>query len=203
MSDTFKGKFLDSIKRALRKIGHLSGFDSAIQTAYNKPWVVHCEPSMADAEHVIKYLGQYTHRVAISNDRLLEISDTHVCFIAKDYRNKAQKKPVRLSGVEFLNRFCQHILPKGFVKIRRYGIYNATTKRNLELQFIPEESAVEKELSGKNKKETKLEHIKRLTGFDIGKCPKCKHGRMHIVGELPRIRSPSRPIYQLMNAFLQ
>ena len=203
LSDTFKGKFLDSIKRALRKIGHLSGFDPAIQTSYNKPWVVHAEPSMADANHVIKYLGQYTHRVAISNDRLLEMSDTHVRFIAKDYRDKAQKKPVRLPGVEFLHRFCQHILPKSFVKIRRYGIYNATTKRNLELQFIPEKSTVEKELSGKNKKETTLERIKRLTGFDIGKCPKCKNGRMHIIGELPRIRSPSRPIRQLINAFLQ
>ena len=203
LSDTFKGKFLDRIKRALRKTGLLSGFDPAIQTAYNKPWVVHCEPSMASADHVIKYLGQYTHRVAISNDRILEISDTHVRFIAKDYRDKAQKKPVRLPGVEFLHRFCQHILPKGFVKIRRYGIYNARTKRNLELQFIPKESAVEKELSGKKENETSLERIKRLTGFDIGKCPKCKNGRMHIIEEIPRIRSPSSPIRQLMNAFLQ
>lgn len=203
LSDTFKGKFLDSLKRALKKRGLLNEFDSLTQAAYNKPWVVHCEPSMASAEHVIKYLGQYTHRVAISNDRILEMSDTHVTFIAKDYRDKAQKKPVRLPGVEFLHRFCQHILPKRFVKIRRFGIYNHTTKRNLELQFVPEESMVEKTLMGKNEKETTIERIKRLTGFDIGKCPKCKNGRMQVVRELPRIRSPSRPVLQLLHAFLQ
>jgi hypothetical protein len=203
LSDTFKGKFLDSIKRALRKIGYLKGFDSAIQAAYKKRWVVHCEPSMANADHVIKYLGQYTHRVAISNDRILEMSDTHVRFIAKDYRDKALKKPMSLPGVEFLHRFCQHILPKRFVKIRRYGIYNATTKRNLNLQFVAEKSSVEKQILDKDKNETTVERIKRLTGFDIGKCPKCKNGRMHRTRQLPRIRSPSRPVRQLINAFLQ
>lgn len=203
LSKTFKGKFLDSMKRALRKIGYLKGFDAAIQVAYEKDWVVHCEPSMADADHVIKYLGQYTHRVAISNDNLLEMSDTRVRFIAKDYRDKAQKKPTSLPGVEFLHRFCQHILPKRFVKIRRYGIYNATVKRNLNLQFVAEESSVEKRLLGKDENETTVERIKRLTGFDIGKCPKCKNGRMHRTRELPRIRAPSRPVRQLINAFLQ
>ena len=78
---------------------------------------------MANSEHVIRYLGQYTHRVAISNDRIFSINETHVTFIAKDYRDKAQKKPISLTGVEFLHRFCQHILPKRFMKIRRYGIY--------------------------------------------------------------------------------
>ena len=203
LSDTFKGKFLDSLKRALRKMNKYSGFDSCIQTAHKKQWVAHCEPSMAKAEHVIRYLGQYTHRVAISNDRILAISDTHVTFIAKDYRDKAQKKPVSLTGVEFLHRFCLHILPKRFVKIRRYGIYNHTSKRNLELQFEPEASKVEMKLSDKKDNETSQERIKRLTGFDIGKCPKCKKGRMHIVRELPRIRSPGRPVLQLLQALLQ
>ncbi len=203
LSDAFKGKFLDSLKRALKKQNVRSEFDSCIQSAYKKPWVVHCEPSMAKAEHVIRYLGQYTHRVAISNDRIISMTDTHVTFIAKDYRDKAQKKPVSLTGVEFLHRFCLHILPKRFVKIRRYGIYNHTTKRNLELQFEPEVSKVEKILRDKKEDETSQERIKRLTGFDIGKCPKCENGRMRIVRELPRIRSPARPIQQLLHAFLQ
>ncbi len=202
LSDAFKGKLLDRLKRALKKLDIYPEFDAYIQAAYKKRWVVHCEPSMASADHVIKYLGQYTHRVAISNDRLLEMTDTHVTFIAKDYRDNAQKKPVRLPGVEFLHRFCQHILPKRFVKIRRYGIYNHTTKRNLKIQFVPELSKVEKILTDKKSDETTSERIKRLTGFDIGKCPKCKTGRMHIVRELPRIRSPSRPIKQLIFALL-
>ena len=115
---------------------------------------------------MIRYLGQYTHRVAISNDRILGMSENHVTFIAKDYRDRAQNKPVTLTGVEFLHRFCLHILPKRFVKIRRFGIYNHTTKRNLELQFEPDESIIEKENS--RQKETSQERIKRLMGFDIG-----------------------------------
>ncbi|MFA7222791.1 MAG: IS91 family transposase [Bacilli bacterium] len=203
LSDSFKGKFLYSIKRALKQKDMLAGFSDKIEAAYAKRWVVNCEPSMANSEHVIRYLGQYTHRVAISNDRILSINETHVTFIAKDYRDKAQKKPISLTGVEFLHRFCQHILPKRFVKIRRYGIYNHTTKRNLDLQFVPELSKVEKKLNDKKENETTVERIKRLTGFDIGKCPKCKIGRMHIVRELPRIRSPGRPIQQLLRTFLQ
>jgi len=202
LSNTFRGKFLDSIKRALKKAGRYDGFDTHIQGAYDKKWVVNCEPSMAKSEHVIRYLGQYTHRVAISNDRILSVTKTHVTFMAKDYRDKAQKKPVSLTGVEFLHRFCQHILPKRFVKIRRYGIYNHTTKRNLELQFKPEESAVEKVLSGQKANETTPEKIKRLTGFDVCKCPKCKTGRMHRVREIPRIRSPSKPFKQMLQALL-
>ncbi len=199
----FKGKFLDSLERALKKRDLLNGFAPLVQAAYKKPWAVHCEPSMASAEHVIKYLGQYTHSVAISNGRILEMGGTHVTFIAKDYRDNAKKKPVSLQGVEFLHRFFQHILPKRFVKIRRYGIYNHTTKRNLELQFVPEEPMLEKRLKGEPEKETTIARIKRLTGFDIGKCPKCKNGRMHIVRELPRIRSPGQPVLQLLHRYLQ
>ena len=166
LSATFRGKFLDSLERSLRKMGMNSWFDPLLQRAWNKPWVVFCEASLAKSEHVIRYLGQYTHRVAISNDRILRMSETHVTFIAKDYRDRAQKKPVTMTGVEFLQRFCLHILPKRFVKIRRFGIYNHTTKRNLELQFEQEKSIIEKENS--RQKETSQEQIKRLTGFDIG-----------------------------------
>jgi hypothetical protein len=89
------------------------------------------------AEHVVKYLGQYTHRVAITNQRILNIADGKVTFIAKDYRDRAVKKPVTLDGVEFLRRFTMHILPRRFVKIRRFGIYNHTVKRNLALTVCP------------------------------------------------------------------
>ena len=188
LSDTFKGKFLDSLKRELRKTKMLGFFDSLIQKAYSTKWVVHIEPSLADAEHVIRYLGQYTHRVAITNQRILNITDTHVTFIAKDYRDNAQKKPVTLEGVEFLRRFCMHILPKGFVRIRRFGIYNPTTKRNLKLQFVPDKKPEIEQLI--KPKETSIERIKRLIGFDIGLCPSCKTGRMHTIRQIPRSRAP-------------
>ena len=81
MSEAFKGKFLDSFKRALRKQNELSLFYQQLEQAYQTKWVVHCEPSMAGAEHVIKYLGQYTHRVAITNQRIL-VSGKYKCRIS-------------------------------------------------------------------------------------------------------------------------
>lgn len=202
LSQAFKGKFLDSLKRELRKTDMLSGFDALIQKAYATDWVVHSEPSMANAEHVTRYLGQYTHRVAISNNRILNITNTHVTFIAKDYRDKAKLKPVTLEGVEFLRRFCLHILPPYFVKIRHYGIYNATTKRNLDLQFVPKIISVIEKMT-KPHRETAQECIKRITGYDVYLCPVCKKGTMHKIKELPRIRSPNNHLPTLLIAELQ
>ncbi|HIP49267.1 MAG TPA: IS91 family transposase [Lutibacter sp.] len=191
LSDTFKGKFLDSIKRKLKKLDSSGLFKQQIEKAYKTKWVVYSEASLAGPEKVIHYLGQYTHRVAISNQRILDITDTQVKFIAKDYRDGAKQKVVELEGVEFLRRFCQHIMPKRFVRIRKYGIYNPIVKRNLNLQFEPEKKSSIEELDKSIEKETKAERIMRLTGFDSGKCPKCKEGRMYVVKELPRIRSPA------------
>jgi len=190
LSDTFKGKFLDSLKRALRKQNELSLFNDKIQQAYKTRWVVHCEPSLAGAEHVIKYLGQYTHRVAITNQRILNITDEKVTFIAKDYRDRAVKKPVTLDGAEFLRRFVMHILPRRLVKIRRFGIYNNTTKRNLALQFVKEKKPDIDAIIKQQKPETNVERFERLTGINPCLCPVCKSGRMVAIRELPRIRSP-------------
>lgn len=192
LSEAFKGKFLDGLKRALRKQNELPLFYGPIQKAYKTKWVVHCEPSLASAEHVIKYLGQYTHRVAITNQRILDIAGGKVTFIAKDYRDRAIKKPVTLCGVEFLRRFTLHILPRRFVKIRRFGFYNHTTKRNLEIQFVPEEKpdieTIEKQQQAP---ETNVERFQRLTGVNPCLCPVCKTGKMVAIRELPRIRSPA------------
>ncbi len=191
LSEAFKGKFLDSLKRALRKQNELPLFNHKVQQVYRSPWVVHCEPSMASAEHVVRYLGQYTHRVAITNQRILNIADSKVTFNAKDYRDRAVKKSVTLNGVEFLRRFALHILPRRFVKIRRFGIYNHTTKRNLALQFVPEEKPGIDALIKKQKPpETNIERFARLTGVNPCLCTGCKSGRMMAIRELPRVRSP-------------
>jgi hypothetical protein len=192
LSDAFKGRFLDSLKRALRKQNSLALFNDKVQKAYQTKWVVHCEPSLASAEHVVKYLGQYTHLVAITNQRILNIANGKVTFIAKDYRDRAVKKPVTLDGVEFLRRFTMHVLPARFVKIRRYGIYNHTTKRSLALQFRPEEKpTIDSLIKRDDPPETNLERFRRLTGFDPCQCPVCKKGRMMVVRELPPIRAPA------------
>lgn len=201
VSSTFKGKFLDSIKRALKKRDQYLDFKDDLEKSWNKKWVMYCEPSMASATQVIRYLGQYTHRVAISNHRIVNITDKDVFFWAKDYRKGGESKLIKLEGVEFLRRFCQHILPKRFVKIRYYGIYNPTTKRNLDLQFVAEKSDVEKTLEQLDKKES------TITGESDNYsekfvCPKCRKGRMHVIKELPRIRSPADRYEYLIKAYL-
>lgn len=194
LSNAFKGKFLDSLKRALRKQGEMHLFDQKLCQAYKTRWVVHCDPALASAEHVIRYLGQYTHRVAITNKRILNITGGKVTFIAKDYRDRALNKSVTLDGVEFLRRFSMHILPARFVKIRRFGIYNHTTKRSLKLQFCPQQKpTIDTLTKPKEPKETNLERFRRLTGFDPCLCPVCNKGRMIAVRKLPCIRSPPWP----------
>ena len=190
MSDAFKGKLLDSLKRALRKQNEYGLFYQQLELAYKTKWVVHCEPSMAGAEHVIKYLGQYTHRVAITNQRILNIADQKVTFLAKDYRDNAVQKPVTLDGLEFLRRFAMHILPKQFVRIRRFGIYNHTTKRNLALQFVEPDKTIDALIKKKQPAETTLERFERLTGINPCICPTCRKGKMVAIRVLPRIRSP-------------
>lgn len=202
LSETFKGKFLDSLKLKLRKLGKTNYFGSQIEKAYRTKWVVHSQASMASVKNVIHYLGQYIHRVAISNQRILEITDTHVKFIAKDYRDGAKQKVVLLDGVEFLRRFCLHVMPKRFVRIRKFGIYNPITKRNLELEFEPEQKKTIDELDKSKERETKQQRIIRITGFDSGQCPKCKKGRMYVIEELPRIRSPATHLPSLLLTFL-
>lgn len=192
ISDTFKGKFLDSLKRALRKENELALFNDAVQQGYKTRWVVHREPSLASAGHVVRYLGQYTHRVAITNQRIVNIADGKVTFVAKDYRYRAIKKPVTLDGVEFLRRFALHILPKRFVKIRRFGIYNHTVKRNLDLQFsLEEKPGIDAVIKQQKPPESNVERFERLTGVNPCICPVCKTGRMIAIRELPRIRSPA------------
>jgi len=203
LSAAFKGKFLDSIKRELRKLSAMEGFKVCIEKAHQKKWVVYCESSLAGAEHVIRYLGQYTHRIAISNQRVLNVDSTHVTFVAKDYRDRAQKKPVSLTGEEFLRRFSLHVMPDGYVRIRRFGIYHHSTKLHLDLQFVPDEKPDIEQMVADQKDETALERILRLTGFDVTKCPHCKEGRLIVIRTLPRIRSPAGHLPSMLFAKLQ
>lgn len=184
LSHVFRGKMTGRIKRYLEKQQLTEQYRSLLKESWNKPWVVFCEPSLGKPGHVIKYLGQYTHRVAISNHRILNIDHKNVIFLYKDYYDNARQKPVSVSGVEFLRRFCLHILPYRFVKVRRYGIYSSRYRAIRKKQNPKMEVLVKSE-------ETVQERIKRLTGVDVSLCPFCKQGNMHRLDELPRIRSPS------------
>jgi hypothetical protein len=191
LSTDFRSHFMKRLKDWLIKQNHLVKYQQVLDRAWEKPWVVYCEPSMAKPEHVVKYLGNYTHRVAISNSRILNIDDKSVTFLHKDYADNARQKPITLDGVEFLRRFCMHILPKRFVKIRRFGIYSSSYKAIV--QRLKPKLGIEKMLV-----EPVLERLLRLTGFDLLLCPVCKQGKLHRIEEIPKVRSPTG-LYSLIS----
>ena len=131
LSEKFQGKFMAGVKNQLAKGGLVSQYRSSVEKAWSTPWVVFCEPSLGKPEHVVGYLGQYIHRVAISNHRIMQVDDRNVRFMLKDNRDHGRVKTATLTGEEFLRRFCLHILPRGFVKIRYYGIYSTRFKTTL------------------------------------------------------------------------
>lgn len=185
LSAVFRGKLMQSIAARLGRDGLPQDVRTVMKDLWNKAWVVHCEPSMARLEHVIRYLGQYTHRVAITNQRIIDINDRNVTFMHKDYADGARQKPISLDGVEFLRRFCMHILPHRFVKIRRYGIYSSRVRALKKSLENP------KMTINVGATESVQQRLKRLTGFDICLCPFCKLGKMHRIEEVPRVRSPT------------
>jgi hypothetical protein len=181
LSNVFRGKMMELLKKQQRERSQLPEYQSVVDKAWSKEWVVFSEPSFSDAEQVIKYLGQYTHRVAISNHRILNIDDRGVSFHYKDYRDQSKVKPTTLSGIEFLRRFCMHILPRSIVKIRYYGILsNRNAKKTVLLR--------KRNPDRPKAKESVHKQLKRLTGFDMFLCPFCKKGQMHTIEVLPRIR---------------
>jgi hypothetical protein len=181
LSSSFKGRMMSAVKTKLKQLDLMHQHKPAVEKAYSTDWVVHSEPSFGKAENVIRYLGQYTHRVAISNQRILDVNERDVTFNMKDYADDNRIKPVTLSGVEFLRRFCLHILPKGFVRIRHYGIYSS--------RFRAKKSNEKDKMTIKTK-ESSAERLKRLCGYDVFICSKCNKGRMMLIETLPRIRSP-------------
>ena len=190
LSVAFRGKLLERLKRNLKKKNRLPEFQPIINLCYAKPWVIHSQPSLGNARQVVNYLGQYTHRVAISNTRIKNIDHNGVTFSYKDYRDKANEKLMTLTGVEFLRRFALHILPRGFVKIRYFGILTSAYRQQVEsLKTKPDIFQLT---------ETKPERIARLTGHHPCKCSKCKTGTMIPVEIIPRIRSPDNVFYPRM-----
>jgi hypothetical protein len=135
-------------------------------------------------------LGRYTHRVAISNARILEVTDHHVRFRYRDPDHPARKKIMTLEGAEFLRRFFLHVLPKGFTRIRHYGFLgNSVRNGNLPLiRNLLDQPAPTRE------RETPIERIERLYGIDLCACPRCRTGRMEPVQILPALRCHDPPL---------
>jgi hypothetical protein len=138
LSRVFRGKYLASLRQAVVHGKLTFGLDAEaftqwLATLYAKEWVVYAKPPFGGPERVLKYLARYTHRVAISNHRLVKLDNDSVTFRYKDYSDDHRLKTMTLSATEFLRRFVQHVLPRGFVKVRHYGLL-ANRHRQVRLE---------------------------------------------------------------------
>jgi hypothetical protein len=124
LSRLFRGKYLAGLRQALAEDEweDAAAWRPLLGALAEQEWVVYSQPPAAGAEVVLKYLARYVHRVAISNSRLVEVTDETVTFTYKDYRQRGRQKELTLSGAEFARRFLQHVLPRGFVRVRHYGL---------------------------------------------------------------------------------
>ena len=132
LSKVFRGKFVAGLRRAFRRnrlhffgacrpLAHEKAFSAFLRTLFRQDWVVYAKKPFGGPEHVLHYLARYTHRVAISNHRLVEVTADSVSFRWKDYAHHSKRRTMTLSHQEFLRRFLQHVLPKGFPRIRYFG----------------------------------------------------------------------------------
>jgi hypothetical protein len=142
LSEVFRGKFFEALKQTfaagkLRFYGQLQGqaqpkvFRSFLRQLFRHRWVVYCKPPFGGPDQVLRYLGAYTHRVAISNHRLVSFVDDQVTFRWRDSAHKNKKRLMTLPVDEFLRRFLLHVLPRGFVRIRHYGFLCSRRRREL------------------------------------------------------------------------
>lgn len=132
LSRVFRGKFVACLKEAFRRkklnfygtclpLASDKAFAAFLRTLFREDWVVYCKPPFGGPEHVLQYLARYTHRVAISNHRIVDVGDTHVTFRWKDYAHHSKRRTMTVAHEEFLRRFLLHVLPKGFPRIRYFG----------------------------------------------------------------------------------
>ena len=124
MSKTFRGRFIAALKEELPQ----EMTKELINALYKHNWVVYAKLPFSGIESVVEYLSRYTHKIAISNHRIQNVEDGKVAFSYKDYKHGSVKKEMVLAGMEFIRRFSLHILPKGFVRIRHYGICSSSSK---------------------------------------------------------------------------
>jgi hypothetical protein len=186
LSPVFRGKFIAGLERAFDQ--HLLSRDETetehlMASLRSKSWVVYTKRPFAGPESVIKYLGRYTHRIAISNHRLLRLQDGIVHFQWRDYRDHDQVKIMKLPASEFLRRFLLHVLPRGFMRIRHFGLL-ANRHRASKLDRCRELLAAPPP-PAKCDNEGVVEMMKRLTGQDLTRCPFCSGGIMRVTRPLP------------------
>ena len=134
LSSLFKKKFLYHLKQEFNNLntnfGTLKSFNKFLEPLYQKDWITYIEPPKGKAENVIEYVGRYSFRIAISNDRIKNIDNGFVTFEYKDYKDNSKIKEMTITAEEFIRRFLLHVLPKHFTKIKHYGLLSNRNKKN-------------------------------------------------------------------------
>jgi hypothetical protein len=193
----FRGKFVAGLKSAfenrqlhlageLAPLTHPKFFAAWLRPLFRKDWIVYSKPPFGGPEYVLQYLGRYTHRVAISNHRLVSFDDSQVTFRWRDSAHNNEQKLMSLSRDEFLRRFLLHLLPKGFVRIRHFG-FLANRRR---AALLPRCFAALHATPPKNESETST-----ATAHPLWRCPKCG-GPMAVVERFtaPQLQLRSPPL---------
>jgi hypothetical protein len=165
-------------------------FQQLVATLREKEWVVYAKPPFGGPEIVLKYLARYTHRVAISNYRLIAIKDGKVHFYWKDYADGNQQKIMALDGVEFIRRFLLHVVPSGFMRIRHFG-FLAHTHRAQKLELCRRLLKVEPTVDLEPAAPPATDRGTHEAALPLGLCPACKQGRMVVIEKFDRQRSPA------------
>jgi len=207
LSAKFRGKFLDLLKQAYSKgelefKGQLAPISGKVQFAnftkplYLKDWVVNIQAPFGKPEKVLEYLSRYVFRIAITDRRILEVKDGKVRFSWKDYRTGLFRE-MKLDTDEFIRRFLLHVLPKGFFKVRYYGIFSSRyRKENIEKarQLLAQEAEEKKEEALEDgdrvweKQDTVWNQIlEMIRNYRQPNCPQCKKGRLHFAGIVHRL----------------
>jgi hypothetical protein len=159
-------------------------FQQLINSVSKTKWIAYAKRPFAGPQQVLDYLGRYTHRVAISNNRIISMDDGRVTFTYRDRQNDNEIKKMTLDAHEFIRRFLLHVLPKGLIKIRYFGFLSHTNKKRdipLIRKLIDPDVTLPEKIQ-----ETISEMMLRLTGIDISCCPKCKKGKMIRIRKLPK-----------------
>jgi len=193
LSIVFRGKFLDLLKNACARnkllfVGQSASLADplAFKVLFNalrkKPWIVYAKKPFGSPVHVLDYLGRYTHRVALSNERILSAHNGKITFSYRDRKNHDQKKTMPLDAHEFIRRFLLHVIPKGFVRVRHFGFLANRSKSLLsKCRQLLDLGPVPPKLPQKSVHELMLE----LTGIDITRCPLCQKGTLVFLADLP------------------
>lgn len=186
LSRVFRGKRVSALRAAaqhgeLHRITRPGDLDNTLDMLMQTEWVVYSKSCVSHTESVVAYLARYSHRIAISDQRLLGVEDDQVLFRYKDYRDHDAQKVMRLSGAEFIRRFLLHVLPKGLMRLRHYG-FLANRCRAQKLQRI-------RIALGRDSEPTQAREDDAASNpFEGYPCPKCHQGMMCILTLLPPIR---------------